>query len=79
MWEDYRTPLFDVHWSVLIGVAFFAIYAAVPLWIVSVAVRRFRSSKRNHGIQAGLYLVGWGLIAAFIALDPYGFVTWVAD
>jgi hypothetical protein len=79
MWEDYRSPLFEVHWWAVMGVAFFALYAAVPLWILTVAVRRFRSSRRVHVTQAGLYLVGWGLIATFITLDPYRFITWFAD
>jgi hypothetical protein len=79
MWEDYRTSAFDVHWILLIGVGLFAVYAAIPVWIGCKCLRRVRSSKRADLAQAALYIVGWSLLAGFIALDPYQFVTWFAD
>ena len=79
MWEDYRTPAFDLHWIVLIGVGFFAVYGAIPFWLLCVCLRRLRCSKKAHFAQAAAYVVGWCLLAGFIALDPYHFVSWFAD
>ena len=79
MWEDYRTPAFDLHWQLLIGVALFAVYGAIPLWILCVAWRRLRTSRHAHIAQAAAYVIGWGLVAGFIALDPFQFVSWFAD
>jgi hypothetical protein len=79
MWEEYRTAGFDLHYLTLLGVGLFALYAAVPLWTLCVCIPRFRLSARTHLVQAALYLLGWGLVAGFITLDPYRFVTWVID
>ncbi len=79
MWEDYRTLGFEVHALALLGIGLFAVYAAVPVWALCVCLPRFRVSARTHLIQAALYLLGWGLVAGFIVLDPYQFVTWLKD
>jgi hypothetical protein len=79
MWEDYRTIGFNVHGIALITLFLFSVYAAVPLWAICVCVPRLRLSRRTHLMQASLYLLGWALIAGFIKLDPYQFITWLKD
>jgi hypothetical protein len=79
MWEDYQTLGFQTHQLALLGVGLFAVYAAVPVWILCVSFRRLRASPRVLLVQAGIYLAGWALVAGLIRLDPYQFVTWLVD
>lgn len=79
MWEDYRTVGFNAHGVALQGVFLFAAFAALPLWTVCVCIPRFRLAPRTHLTQAGIFLLGWALVAGFVVLDPFQFVSWLAD
>ena len=79
MWEEYRTTGFDAHGLALMGIWLFTMYAALPLWMLCICIPRLRLSARTHLIQAALYVLGWSLVAGFITLDPYQFVSWLKD
>ena len=79
MWEDYRTTGYDVHALAVMGIWLFTVYAAVPLWTLCICIPRLRLSAGTYLAQAALYVLGWGLVAAFIVLDPYQFITWLKD
>jgi hypothetical protein len=79
MREDYRTLAYQLHEQVVVGMAAFAVYAAVPLWILFVCLPWFRISGRVHVVQVFIYLFGWALVAILLYFDPYRFVSWLAD
>jgi hypothetical protein len=79
MWEEYRTSAFDIHSIGIIGLWFFAVFVAVPLWTLYICLSRLRLPPRTHMIQAAVYLLGWALVVGFVALDPYEFITWLKD
>lgn len=79
MRESYRTSAYEFHETALVWAAMFVLYAAIPLWVLCVSIRPLRSTARVHLIQAGIYVMGWGLVVGFLALDPFGFVSWFMD
>jgi hypothetical protein len=79
MQEDYSTPAFEVHMKILQGTVICALYSVVPMWALLLCAKPLRLSFRTHTIQLAVYAAGWGLIGLFCALDPWRFVTWLAD
>lgn len=79
MWEDYQTTLFRVHWHALVALAFFTVYAAIPLWLLLLCPRRFRISLRAHVIQFAAYGLGWMLVFLVLKYDPTTFTAWFLD
>ncbi len=79
MTENYHTPAVRVHEQVVLWLGLFAIYAAIPLWLLILCFRPFRSSLKTHLVQAGVYALGWGLIALYGAVDPGRFLEWFLD
>jgi hypothetical protein len=77
--ESYQTTAYSLHVQVFIGIALFAVYAALPLWLVSLCFRMFRISLKTHLIQAGVYAIGWALIILYAYADPCGFAEWFLD
>ncbi len=79
MREDYGPPAFHIHMMILQGTAICALYSVVPMWALLLCAKPLRLSFRTHTIQLAVYAAGWGLIGLFCALDPWRFVTWLAD
>jgi hypothetical protein len=79
VFEDYQTMAYRLHVQAFLWVALFALYAALPLWLVSLCFRVFRISLRAHLIQAGVYAVGWVLIILYAYVDPCRFAEWFLD
>jgi hypothetical protein len=77
--ENYRTTAYSLHVKSFFWIGLFAVYAAIPLWLVSLCFRVFRISLRTHLIQAGVYAVGWAFVALYAFVDPYKFVEWLLD
>ncbi len=79
MVENYDSLLFDLHeWCILI-VGMFAVYAAIPLWLLLIAIPSFRSRSRDHLLQFALIVLGWVLIGLFFFIDYRGFASWFLD
>jgi hypothetical protein len=79
MVENYETPAYRMHEQVLVWVGMFTVFAAVPLWLLTLRFRPFRISPEIHLIQAGVYALGWGLIVLYGAVDPGKFMEWFLD
>jgi len=79
MTEDYHTIAFRIHEDTLIGVLLFTVYAAAPLWLVFLCVRRLRLSWRAHITQVVAYVLGWLLILLASKYDPTTFTEWFFD
>jgi hypothetical protein len=79
MIENYETTAYNLHMLVFISALLFAVYVAVPLWLISLCFRVFRISLKTHLIQAGVYAVGWALIVLCTLVDPCKFVEWFLD
>lgn len=79
MVDKYTTAAFSFHTQAVIGLALFTMYGAGPLWLLLLCFRRVRASARLHLLQAGIYLVGWGLVVGYMAWDPRRFVQWYLD
>lgn len=79
MIENYDTAAYWIHDRVLVWVGMFTVFAAIPLWLLTLCFQRFRISLKTHLIQAGVYACGWGLIALYGAVDPGRFMEWFLD
>jgi hypothetical protein len=79
MLENYQTTAYSRHEQVFIWVALFTVYAAVPLWLVSLCFGMFRISLKTHLTQTGICAVGWALIALYSFMDPGRFMEWFLD
>ena len=79
MREVYGPPAFHIHMMILQGTAICALYSVVPMWALLLCAKPLRLSFRTHTIQLAVYAAVWGLIGLFCALDPWRFVTWLAD
>ena len=79
MFENYKTTAYSQHEQVFIWVALFTVFAAIPLWLASLCIRVFRISLKTHLIQAGVYALGWALIALYALVDPGRFIEWFLD
>jgi hypothetical protein len=79
MMENYDTTAYNQHEQVFIWVALFTVYAAIPLWLVSLCFRPFRISVKTHLMQAGVYVLGWVVIAIYGFVDPGKFTEWFLD
>jgi hypothetical protein len=77
--EHYQTTAYSLHARAFIWLALFVVYAAIPLWLVSLCFRVFRISLKTHPLQAGVYAVGWALIILSAYVDPCRFVEWFLD
>jgi len=57
----------------------FAMFGAIPLWVVFLCFRRLRLSFLEHVLQVVLFLVGW-FIHFFLDASPGGeWMTWCYD
>ena len=79
MLENNETAAYNGHEQVFIWGTLFTIYAAVPLWLVSLCFGMFRISFKTHLIQASVYVAGWALIALYCFIDPGRFAEWFLD
>ena len=79
MIENFNTVAYSRHEQLFIWVALFTVYAAIPLWLVALCFRVFRISLKTHLIQAGVYALGWALIALYGFIDPGKFTEWFLD
>lgn len=79
MRENYHTAAYSSHEHIFTLFALVTVYGAVPLWLLLLFFRPFRISLRTHLIQAGIYALGWGLIAIYTAWDPGQFTEWFLD
>jgi len=77
--ENYHTMACSLHEQVVIWVAAFTIFFAIPLWLISLLFRLFRISLKTHLIQAGAYVGGWAMLILYARVDPYRFVEWFFD
>jgi hypothetical protein len=77
--DTYHTPAYAVHEYVLQGVAYFVLFAAIPLWLLLLCSRRFRISLKFHLAQFGAYVAAWLLVVLYMMVDPGGFVAWFLD
>jgi hypothetical protein len=79
MLENYQTAAYNRHTQAFIWLALVTVYAAVPLWLVSLCFGVFRISLKTHLIQTGIYAVGWALIVLYSFIDPGRFIEWFLD
>jgi hypothetical protein len=79
MLESYATTAYSRHVQVFVWFARFAVYGAIPLWIVALCFRRFRISLKTHLIQAVVYVAGWVFIGIYGMVDPGSFAEWFLD
>jgi hypothetical protein len=79
VFENYHTMACGLHEQVVIWVAVFTIFVAIPLWLISLLFRLFRISLKTHLLQAGVYIVGWAIIILYARIDPYKFAEWFFD
>ena len=79
MLEKYQTAAYDGHEQMFVWVALFTVYAAVPLWLLSLCFGMFRISLKTHLLQASFYAMGWVLIGLYGSIDPGRFVEWFLD
>jgi hypothetical protein len=79
MVEDYHSVLFQVHKWLLVGCIFFAVFAAIPVWVLLLCFRAFRITLRIHVAQLGIFVLGWLLIFLAAYFDPTTFTDWFLD
>jgi hypothetical protein len=76
--DDYHSGAYRLHEKLLPGF-FIAAIVALPIWLVLLCFRPLRRPWQWHLLQAGAYLLGWGLIALYVTWDPWRFCEWLAD
>ena len=79
MTESFGGSAYDTHERAVTWVGFFAVYFAIPLWLLMLCFRAFRITLKHHLIQLGVYAVGWGLIVLYVVCDPGRFAEWFFD
>jgi len=77
--ENYATAAYDAHIYVFVGLVWFALLAAGPLWLLSVAVPGQRLRWKTLVCQLAACGLGWLLICLVAKLNPRGFVDWFLD
>lgn len=80
IYESYRTSAFVLHMTILERVAYFSLYFAGPLWLLSLLVVPFDPPWRGILLsQLAVTILGWLLVVGFLALDPTTFSAWLMD
>ncbi len=77
--EECNTVLFRIHEFVLVGIGWFALFLAAPLWVLLLFFRRHRLGWRLHVVQAVIFALGWLLIFVAGKYDPTPFTYWLLD
>lgn len=77
--ENYETPLFEIHELILLVIGIFAIYIAFPMFTLLLIPPSFRGPFRYHARQILIFIMGWLLIIAAANLDPTTFTDWFLD
>lgn len=72
-------PLHDIH-NILFGLLYlFAVYGAIPLWLLCLLFPRLRPGLRECCIQTSVFLGSWAIIVLAAYLDPTTFTKWFLD
>ena len=79
MIENFGGYAFDFHDDVILAVGIFAVFVAVPLWLLAVCFRQMRCSPRVMSIQVATYIAGGVLLLLYGWLDPGNFLEWYFD
>src|SRR5262245_53795785 len=79
MWENYQTLPYRIHEGAFLIILLFTVFAAIPLWIVFLCIRRLRLSWRSHIAQVVVYGLGWLVILVAGKHDPTPFTEWFLD
>ncbi|MGI9241741.1 MAG: hypothetical protein ACR2RV_13145 [Verrucomicrobiales bacterium] len=76
MFENYDTNFYYAHGWLFLGLGFFALFLAAPLWLVGLKFPIFRTPKQTRFIQLGLFGLGWVLFYLYVTIDPGSFTEW---
>jgi hypothetical protein len=79
MIESFGGSAYAMLAGVVIWVGFFAVFLAIPLWLMMLCFRACRGTLSLHLIQLGVYAASWGIIALYAHCDPGRFVEWFLD
>jgi hypothetical protein len=77
--DDFDGTLLRVH-NTLLMISLLLAVAAIPAWLIFlILIRELRLSWSIHVIQAGVYVLSWGIIFNLIMSIPAEWLTWMLD
>jgi hypothetical protein len=71
--------LHDIH-NILFGLLYlFAVYGALPIWLICLFLSRSQPDAREWWVQASVFFGSWGIIVLAAYFDPTTFTKWFLD
>src|SRR5712671_6882761 len=83
-WPQQSVHHFDsvslqIHQLVFLLSTFFALFGAIPLWLLSLCFRSLRLLFRNHFLQVVLFIAGWSVHFFLYSSSGGEWMTWYFD
>jgi hypothetical protein len=79
MWDDYLTPAFRLHSSIVHASGVLSALTVPVVWLALQWFPRFRAPTPVFLRQIAVTILGWAVFFAFAIGDPWRLVSWYLD